>query len=117
LSNYKVSGQNDNAQMEFMQRWMSSHWTDSKTILKKPLVFAEFGKLNKDPGYNTSVRDSFLIQSIQASTTLQEMKEQLVVDWFGKFWLKAWTHIMMDTRFFYLKIHQQAVSLLNSLIR
>ncbi|KAI9377502.1 hypothetical protein POPTR_019G070200v4, partial [Populus trichocarpa] len=57
---YRVSGQNDNAQMEFMQRWMSSHWTDSKTILKKPLVFAEFGKSNKDPGYTTSVRDSFL---------------------------------------------------------
>jgi len=43
-----------------MQRWISSHWTDSKTILKKPLVFAEFGKSNKDPGYSTSVRDSFL---------------------------------------------------------
>ncbi|CAK7328805.1 unnamed protein product [Dovyalis caffra] len=55
-----VSGQNDDAQMGFMQRWMSIHWTDSKTILKKPLVFAEFGKSKKDPGYSTSVRDSFL---------------------------------------------------------
>ncbi|CAK7345430.1 unnamed protein product [Dovyalis caffra] len=36
------------------------HWPDSKTILKKPLVFAEFGKSKKDPGYSTSVRDSFL---------------------------------------------------------
>lgn len=28
--------------------------------MKKPLVFAEFGKSNKDPGYSTCVRDSFL---------------------------------------------------------
>ncbi|XP_077231839.1 mannan endo-1,4-beta-mannosidase 5-like [Tasmannia lanceolata] len=55
-----LSGQNDNSQMEFMQRWMSSHWQDSRTILKKPLVFAEFGKSKKDPGYSLSGRNSFL---------------------------------------------------------
>lgn len=43
-----------------MQRWMTSHWTDSRTILRKPLVFSEFGKSKKDPGYSTSARDSFL---------------------------------------------------------
>ncbi|KAJ4846000.1 Mannan endo-1,4-beta-mannosidase 2 [Turnera subulata] len=55
-----VSGQSDDAQMTFVQRWMTSHWTDSRTILRKPLVFAEFGKSKKDPGYSTTVRDSFL---------------------------------------------------------
>ncbi|KAK6937957.1 Glycoside hydrolase, family 5 [Dillenia turbinata] len=55
-----LPGQNEEAQMAFVQRWLKSHWTDSKTIIKKPMVFAEFGKSKKDPGYNTSVRDSFL---------------------------------------------------------
>jgi mannan endo-1,4-beta-mannosidase len=54
-----LSGQNDDSQMAFMQRWMTSHWTDSRTIIKKPLVFAEFGKSKKDPGYSINARDSF----------------------------------------------------------
>ncbi|KAH7519743.1 hypothetical protein FEM48_Zijuj08G0069600 [Ziziphus jujuba var. spinosa] len=55
-----LSGQHDNAQMAFMQRWLASHLTDSKMVLKKPLVFAEFGKSEKDPGYSQSARDAFL---------------------------------------------------------
>ncbi|ERM99694.1 mannan endo-1,4-beta-mannosidase 5 [Amborella trichopoda] len=55
-----LSGQSDEAQLAFMQRWMQSHWRDSKRVLKKPLVFAEFGKSKKDPGYNIGARDSFL---------------------------------------------------------
>ncbi|KAG2714042.1 hypothetical protein I3760_03G007600 [Carya illinoinensis] len=55
-----LPGQNDYAQATFMQRWLTSHWTDSRTVLKKPLIFAEFGKSNKDSGYSISARDSFL---------------------------------------------------------
>ncbi|KAK6116723.1 hypothetical protein DH2020_049543 [Rehmannia glutinosa] len=55
-----LSAQNDDAQMAFMRRWMTSHWTDSRTILKKPMVFTEFGKSNKDPGFSISSRDAFL---------------------------------------------------------
>lgn len=46
--------------MAFMQRWMSSHWEDSRSTLKKPLVIAEFGKSSKDPGYTLSARDTFM---------------------------------------------------------
>ncbi|GAA0144347.1 hypothetical protein Leryth_016872 [Lithospermum erythrorhizon] len=53
-------GENDGDQMRFMQRWIMSHSTDSKTILKKPLIFSEFGKSNKDPGFNIKTRDSFM---------------------------------------------------------
>lgn len=56
----RLSGQSDDAQGVFMQRWMTSHWQDSRTILKKPLVLAEFGKSSKDPGYNQNVRDTFM---------------------------------------------------------
>lgn len=56
----RLTGQNDTMQMAFMQRWMTSHWEDSRTILKKPLVFTEFGKSKKDPGYSIHARDSFM---------------------------------------------------------
>ncbi|CAN4098028.1 unnamed protein product [Withania somnifera] len=55
-----LPGQSDDAQATFMQRWMTSHWEDSRTILKKPLVLAEFGKSSKDPGYNQNARDAFM---------------------------------------------------------
>ncbi|KAK4719049.1 hypothetical protein R3W88_017387 [Solanum pinnatisectum] len=55
-----LSGQSDDAQATFMQRWMTSHWQDSRTILKKPLVLAEFRKSSKDPGYNQNARDTFM---------------------------------------------------------
>lgn len=47
-------------QMAFMQRWMTGHWEDSRTLLKKPLVFTEFGMSKKDPGYSIGSRDSFM---------------------------------------------------------
>ncbi|RVW62598.1 Mannan endo-1,4-beta-mannosidase 5 [Vitis vinifera] len=34
-----LSGKDDSSQMAFMQRWMTSHLTDSETIIKKPMVF------------------------------------------------------------------------------
>ncbi|XP_068649068.1 mannan endo-1,4-beta-mannosidase 5-like [Aristolochia californica] len=55
-----LSGQSDEAQIDFMQRWMMSHSTDSGTIIKKPLVFSEFGKSKKDPGVSMYSRDVYL---------------------------------------------------------
>ncbi|KAJ0733307.1 putative mannan endo-1,4-beta-mannosidase [Helianthus annuus] len=55
-----LSGKDEDSQMALMQRWMWSHFKDSRTILKKPLVIAEFGKSSKDPGYNIHKRDSYM---------------------------------------------------------
>ncbi|KAF3321720.1 mannan endo-1,4-beta-mannosidase 5-like protein [Carex littledalei] len=55
-----LSGQNDGSQTEFVRRWMWSHWEDARTILRKPLIFAEFGKSKKDPGYSENERDVFI---------------------------------------------------------
>ncbi|XP_058079489.1 mannan endo-1,4-beta-mannosidase 5-like [Magnolia sinica] len=55
-----LSGQSDGSQLAFLQRWMASHWRDSKSILKKPLVFAEFGKSKKDPSFTINGRNAFL---------------------------------------------------------
>ncbi|KAK1310970.1 Mannan endo-1,4-beta-mannosidase 2 [Acorus calamus] len=55
-----LSGKNDQTQTAFVQQWMSSHFTDASRVLKKPLVFTEFGKSKKDPGYNANVRDAYM---------------------------------------------------------
>lgn len=55
-----LAKQNEDAQMAFMGRWMQSHSADAKAILKKPLVIAEFGKSNKDPGFTSSARDLYM---------------------------------------------------------
>ncbi|XP_075647525.1 mannan endo-1,4-beta-mannosidase 5-like [Castanea sativa] len=55
-----LPGQDDRLQIAFIQRWLTSHWTDSRTILKKPLIFAEFGKSKTCPGFNISAMDYFL---------------------------------------------------------
>ncbi|CAH9115914.1 unnamed protein product [Cuscuta epithymum] len=54
------SGETDDEQMEFLDKWMKSHWEDAKTVLKKPLVFAEFGKSSRDGGFSIEGRNSFL---------------------------------------------------------
>ncbi|XP_031394438.1 mannan endo-1,4-beta-mannosidase 5-like [Punica granatum] len=55
-----LSGQDENAQTNFVQRWMDSHLEDSRTNIGKPLVFTEFGKSKKDPDYSLDVRDSYM---------------------------------------------------------
>ncbi|KAK4483914.1 hypothetical protein RD792_011123 [Penstemon davidsonii] len=55
-----LSGKSENEQMGFMERWMSNHWSDARTILKKPLIIAEFGKSSKDPGFNLNERDLYM---------------------------------------------------------
>ena len=56
----RLPGQDERLQIAFIQRWLTSHWTDSRTILKKPLIFAEFGKSKTYPGFNISAMDYFL---------------------------------------------------------
>ncbi|KAI3761119.1 hypothetical protein L1987_51527 [Smallanthus sonchifolius] len=55
-----LPGKDEDSQMAFMRRWMWSHFNDSRTILKKPLVLAEFGRSSKDPNYNINKRDSYM---------------------------------------------------------
>ncbi|XP_028805662.1 mannan endo-1,4-beta-mannosidase 5-like [Neltuma alba] len=57
-----LAGESEKTQMEFLKRWLTIHWTDSKSILKKPLVFGEFGKSSKDPGFSIKQRDAFMTE-------------------------------------------------------
>ncbi|KAL2520304.1 Mannan endo-beta-1 [Forsythia ovata] len=55
-----LSGKSENVQTAFVERWILSHWDDSRTILKKPLILTEFGKSSKDPGYSLNARDVYI---------------------------------------------------------
>ncbi|KAI7732003.1 hypothetical protein M8C21_017182 [Ambrosia artemisiifolia] len=52
-----LSNQDDAAQLDFLQQWIHDHIEDAQSILKKPVLFTEFGKSWKHPGYNVSQKD------------------------------------------------------------
>lgn len=39
---------------------MEAHIEDAEKYLGMPVIFAEFGVSSKDPGYNSTYRDTFL---------------------------------------------------------
>ncbi|CAI9116782.1 OLC1v1018023C1 [Oldenlandia corymbosa var. corymbosa] len=53
-----LSGQSDAAQLTFLKNWVNAHIQDAQNILRKPVLFAEFGKSTKDPGFSVSQRDA-----------------------------------------------------------
>jgi len=52
-----LSNSDDQSQLSFINNWIDSHIEDAQNVLKKPLLLAEFGKSQKDPGYSTLKRD------------------------------------------------------------
>lgn len=57
---FRLIGESDEAQLSFLKNWIRSHIQDAQNILQKPIILAEFGKTNKDPGYNVSTRNQLL---------------------------------------------------------
>ncbi|KAL9228769.1 hypothetical protein vseg_004314 [Gypsophila vaccaria] len=45
------------AQPTFLKQWVEKHIEDSQNIIQKPVIFAEFGKSYKLPGYKQADRD------------------------------------------------------------
>ncbi|XP_022005302.1 mannan endo-1,4-beta-mannosidase 1 [Helianthus annuus] len=52
-----LPNRNNVAQLEFLQQWIYDHIVDAQEVLKKPVIFAEFGKSWKQPGYNVSQKN------------------------------------------------------------
>ncbi|KAA8517555.1 hypothetical protein F0562_017815 [Nyssa sinensis] len=46
--------------IKFIESWMQAHIEDAENFLGMPVVFAEFGVSAKDPGYNSSFRDTLI---------------------------------------------------------
>jgi mannan endo-1,4-beta-mannosidase len=55
-----LAGSDEEAQLSFLQSWIESHLEDGRRILKKPVLFTEFGKSYRDPGFGTGERDNLL---------------------------------------------------------
>ncbi|XP_009602297.1 mannan endo-1,4-beta-mannosidase 7 [Nicotiana tabacum] len=52
-----LTGQDGEAQLNFLNDWLNVHIQDAQSILKKPLIFAEFGKTYKGAGFTAEQRD------------------------------------------------------------
>ncbi|XAR64137.1 Mannan endo-1,4-beta-mannosidase [Bertholletia excelsa] len=52
-----LAGTSDETQLSFLTNWANTHIHDAQNALRKPLLFAEFGKSWKDPGYDPAKRD------------------------------------------------------------
>ncbi|KAK4796733.1 hypothetical protein SAY86_029059 [Trapa natans] len=46
-------------QLSFLNKWVATHIRDAQEILRKPVLFAEFGKTSRESGYSPSRRDLF----------------------------------------------------------
>eukprot|EP01018_Ginkgo_biloba_P008514 Gb_04261 [translate_table: standard] len=55
-----LSGSDEQTQLSFLDSWIQTHLEDASRILKKPVLFAEFGKSSKDPGFQMYQRDNLL---------------------------------------------------------
>lgn len=44
--------------LQFTKSWMEAHIEDAEKYLGMPVLFTEFGVSAKDPGYNSSFRDT-----------------------------------------------------------
>ncbi|BBH09096.1 Glycosyl hydrolase superfamily protein [Prunus dulcis] len=55
----RLSGESEEAQAGFVDRWVQAHIQDCNTVVKKPLLVAEFGKSYKLPGYVLQKRDAY----------------------------------------------------------
>lgn len=53
----RLSNASYQEEQSFLNSWIDTHIQDAQNILKKPVLFTEFGKSSKDPCYNTSQRD------------------------------------------------------------
>ncbi|KAJ0785968.1 putative mannan endo-1,4-beta-mannosidase [Helianthus annuus] len=52
-----LSNRDNYVQLDFLQQWIHDHIEDAQNILKKPVLFTEFGKSWRQPGYNVSQKD------------------------------------------------------------
>ncbi|XP_051196156.1 putative mannan endo-1,4-beta-mannosidase 9 [Lolium perenne] len=54
-----VSGSSNEAQVEFMRKWMASHIEDAAKEFQKPLIVSEFGWSARSNGYTVATRDDY----------------------------------------------------------
>ncbi|PKI40971.1 hypothetical protein CRG98_038499 [Punica granatum] len=53
-----ISQEISDAHLPFIISWMEAHIEDAQKYLNMPVLFSEFGVSTKDPGYNSTFRDT-----------------------------------------------------------
>lgn len=53
----RLTGSSYEDQVSFLNSWVNDHIHDAQNILKKPVLFAEFGRSLKESGYTINQRD------------------------------------------------------------
>eukprot|EP00253_Pinus_taeda_P006205 PITA_06205 len=56
--NIWLAGSNEETQISFVKIWIENHLEHGSKILKKPVLFVEFWKSCKDPGFDIEQRDN-----------------------------------------------------------
>lgn len=56
---YRVPGASDQARDEFVKKWIGAHIEDCNSIVRKPLLIAEFGKSSYSAGFSVEARDEY----------------------------------------------------------
>eukprot|EP01018_Ginkgo_biloba_P029342 Gb_12140 [translate_table: standard] len=100
----KLSGSDEQTQLSFLDSWIQTHLENASTILKKPVLFAEFGKSSKYPCFQMYQRDNLL------STVYKNMYSSPSTGGAsrgGLVWQKEWIHSKMVTILFCLKTQLQ----------
>ncbi|XP_047320195.1 mannan endo-1,4-beta-mannosidase 7-like [Impatiens glandulifera] len=70
-------------QNTFLNNWVNNHLQDAENILKKPLMFAEFGQSNKLSSYNIGQRDK-MFETIYSTVYMSSIKGGAAAG--GLFW-------------------------------
>ncbi|KAL8225829.1 hypothetical protein R6Q57_018386 [Mikania cordata] len=71
------------AQLNFLRKWIYDHIVDAQEVVQKPLLFAEFGKSWKQPGYNVTQKDQ--LYDVVFSSVYKSAREHGVA-FGGLFW-------------------------------
>lgn len=57
---WRISQSISDVHLQFTKSWTEAHIEDAEKYLGMPVVFSEFGVSTKDPGYNSTFRDTLI---------------------------------------------------------
>lgn len=55
----RLQGASEEAQADFVDKWVRVHIEDCNSVVRKPLIMGEFGKSYKLPGYTIEKRNTY----------------------------------------------------------
>ncbi|XP_047320197.1 mannan endo-1,4-beta-mannosidase 7-like [Impatiens glandulifera] len=72
-----IGGSSEVKEDAFLNDWINNHVQDAQNIIRKPLIFTEFQKNSKDPGFNIVQRDN-MFKTIYSAVYLSAVRRGAV---------------------------------------